>query len=192
MLITLVIPFFLSWETSMQFESRFTTVDYYHRLFEVIRYLFVSTAIVHVKSVQLFSDPSSTETIMFISAIIGEMLMHLGLNVEILLRAQGDKEAIRNHTLANIKHVIVTSLFYFAAVITAGVQYSQKQQEITNNSRHLAADTVKVGAYAASEDEPEQLWTLSDLPLTLMACGYVFNIVSSIIWIWGGVSETYF
>ena len=75
MLITVLISFFLSWETSMQFESRFTTVDYYHRLFEVVRYLFVSTAIVHIKSVQLFSDASSTETIIFISAIIGEMFI---------------------------------------------------------------------------------------------------------------------
>ena len=158
----------------MQFESRFTTVDYYHRLFEVIRYLFVSTAIVHVKSVQLFSDPSSTETIMFISAIIVEMLMHLGLNVEILLRGQGDKEAIRNHTLANIKQLIPTMLIYLAAVITAGVQYSEKQQEVTSNSSRYLADT----------DKGAELWDITDLPMTLMAFGYVFNIVSSIVSMW--------
>jgi len=97
------------------------------------------------------------------------MLMHLGLNVEILYKGQGDKEAIRNHTLTIIKQLMSTMLIYLAAAITAGIQfYQEKQQEITKNT-----------------DKGGELWDLTDLPLTLMAIGYLFNIVSTIFWIWG-------
>jgi len=101
------------------------------------------------------------------------MFMHLGLNVEILYKGQGDKEAIRNHTLTIIKQLISTMLIYLAAAIMAGVQYSQKQQEIKNNSRYLA-----------ETDKGAELWDLTDLPMTLMAFGYVFNIVSCIVSMW--------
>jgi len=102
------------------------------------------------------------------------MFMHLGLNVEILYKGQGDEEAIRNHTLTIIKQLISTMLIYLAAAITAGVQYSEKQQEVTSNSSRYLAET----------DKGAELWDLTDLPMTLMAFGYVFNIVSCIVSMW--------
>jgi low temperature requirement protein LtrA len=49
-------PLWGTWEVSMFYESRYTSVDYAHRMFEVVRYLFVSTAVVHVKPLELLGD----------------------------------------------------------------------------------------------------------------------------------------
>ena len=93
-----------SWESTTFYESRYTTVDYCHRLFEVLRFLFVATEIAHIGSVDLLSDPRSPEAMIFCVAALGEGLMHLGLNVELLLRAHGDRDAVTNHTERDIMY----------------------------------------------------------------------------------------
>ena len=44
-------PLYMTWETSMLYASRYTSLDYAHRLFEVVRYLLVSMAVMHVNPV---------------------------------------------------------------------------------------------------------------------------------------------
>ena len=46
----------------MFYKSRYIMVDYSHRLFKVVRYLFVSTAIVHVTSVDRMRDAGKPDT----------------------------------------------------------------------------------------------------------------------------------
>ena len=50
-----------SWEVSMQYESRYMTIDYSHRLIEVIRFLFISTAILHITPMEFMADSTSSE-----------------------------------------------------------------------------------------------------------------------------------
>ena len=175
-------PLWNSWELSMLYESRYTTVDYYHRLFEVVRYLFVSTAVVHVKSVDLFSDPSSTETLLFTCAILGESIMHLILNLELYFWGQGDREAIQKHTLRMLKiQFIPTMLVYLSAVITSGVFYSQSKDKDGQGGgyRLLAevAETATAGKYASEASYySEPLFSVYDVPLTLMAFGYLLSM----------------
>lgn len=178
-------PLWITWETSMFFESRYTIVDYAHRLFEVIRYLFVSTAVVHVKSVELLSDPKSLETLLFTCAILCESLMHLGLNVELYFRGQGDTETIKHHTLGKIKvQCIPVILIYSSAVITAAVLLAMPEDGKGNNDdkRLLAGEEYPPkaadGTYEPQASHPEPIWLISDLPLTLTAFGYLLNLIA--------------
>eukprot|EP00571_Detonula_confervacea_P011661 CAMPEP_0172312424 /NCGR_PEP_ID=MMETSP1058-20130122/17467_1 /TAXON_ID=83371 /ORGANISM="Detonula confervacea, Strain CCMP 353" /LENGTH=407 /DNA_ID=CAMNT_0013025873 /DNA_START=13 /DNA_END=1232 /DNA_ORIENTATION=+ len=136
-------PLWSTWEISMFYESRYTSVDYAHRLFEVVRYLFVSTAVMHVKSVELLGDPKSAETLLFTLAIFGEALMHLVLSIELYFRGLGDTDAIKNHTLVKIKvQQLPMLLIYLAAFVTAAVFYAQPEDKDTaeyGNGRLLAS-----------------------------------------------------
>ena len=194
-------PLWNSWELSMLYESRYTTVDYYHRLFEVVRYLFVSTAIVHVKSVDLFADPSSTETLLFTCAILGESVMHLILNLELIFWGQGDREEIKEHTRRMLRiELVPTMLVYLSAAITAGVFYHQSKEkdgqeeeyrllaevaETTNADKYASEASYDKYASEASYDKyasessyySEPLFSVYDMPLTLMAFGYLLSTV---------------
>ena len=145
-------PLWGTWEVSMFYESRYTTLDYAHRLFEVIRYLFVSTAVVHVKPLELLGDPKSAETLLFTAAILGEMLMHLMLCIEVYFRGQGDTKAIRNHTAVKIKwQIMPVLLIYVAAVVAAAVLFAQANQDGEEIEDGYAAYESSEYGYAKDE-----------------------------------------
>ena len=164
-------PLYNTWETATYYESRYTKVDYAHRLFDIIRYMFVSTAVLHIKPLDLLSDPRSLEALIFVSAILLESIMHLGLNLELYYKGRGDRAAIRNHTWTKIKfQLLPTIAMYTAATIVATVQFAHvpaDEMSDYNNYRYLAE-----GAYETSGPR----WTLTDLPLTLTALAYLLSI----------------
>jgi len=116
-------PLYNTWECSIFYSSRYTTVDYSHRLFEIVRYLFVTFAVLHIKSIDFLGDPKSAETFSLTLAIFLESIMHLLLNVELYYKGLGDKKAIQSHTERKIQfQLIPLSAAYLTAVIVAGVQ----------------------------------------------------------------------
>lgn len=164
-------PLYTTWETATYYESRYTKVDYAHRLFDIIRYVFVSTAVLHIKPLNLLADPRSLEALIFVSAILTESIMHLGLNMELYYKGRGDRAAIRNHTWTKIKYQLLPTIFmYTAAVIVAAVQFAHvpaNEKSEYGNYRYLAEE-----GYETSGPR----WTLTDLPLTLTALAYLLNI----------------
>lgn len=162
----------------MFYESRYTTVDYFHRMFEVVRFMFVSLAIVHVGSIENMSDGKSSETMVFCIAALGEGLMYLGQRVELLLRGQGDRDAITNHTKRMIKYTIPTLLLYTAALAVSIWLYTRPEDEPHGR---LLADPVddKSSNYNSdyNSDYGSSAWRIDDLPLTLMAVAWIQNIV---------------
>jgi len=197
-------PLYVTWETDLYYESRYTVIDYSHRLFAVIRFMFVSFAVLHIKPLDLLGDSKSVEAFSLTLSIFLESLMHMGLNVELCYWGQGDRVAIRNHTARKIKHQLVpTSLTYMAAMVVAAVLYFAPSRDdddeigkpssggaygdsspyqnstgygntTTPYDRILAAGDSASGYY---EEEPKPLWALSDLALTLTAFGYLMNIL---------------
>jgi len=165
-------PLWNSWETSMFYSSRYTTVDYAHRLFEVVRYLFVSTAVVHITSVEKMAKPQSINMLIFTIAVLCESIMHLSLNVELYRVGLGERDAIRNHTMVKIKHEILPRvLMNAAAFVVAGVMFAKTEED--GDAHRLLAAAADHGTY--------KVWELSDLPLTLTAIGYLQNIIFSTI-----------
>ena len=178
-------PLYLTWETDLYYSSRYTVIDYTHRLVEVLRYLVVSVAVLHIKSVTLLGDAgNSVETFALTLAILLESMLHLGLNVELYILGQGDQEAIRNHTSRKIKsQLIPTVLTYLAAVICAAVLFFGSFGETSDYPAEKKADPYPTGGkrWLAGEEyydkKTRALWEVSDLPLTLTAFAYVSNIV---------------
>lgn len=170
-------PLWTTWEVDMFHNSRYTTVDYAHRMFEVIRYLFVSLAVCHVKPVELLSDPKSLETLLFTAAIMCEAMMNLALCFELYFVGEGDREAIRNHTMTKIKsQQMPTLLVYIGAFVAAVVNFVRPDEESSyDKGRLLASDPYDAYDAYESASLSEPLWKLADLPLTLTAVAYLVH-----------------
>ena len=165
----------------MWYESRYTTVDYFHRMFEVVRFMFVSLAILHIGTVDSMSDATRSDTMVFCIAALGEALMHMGQSVEVLLRGQGDREAITNHTKRMLKYMTPTLLLYSAAVAVSISLYVRPEEEHSSSHEegHSSSHERFLGAnpFRDSNKAPVWDWKIEDLPLTLLAVAWLLSIV---------------
>jgi hypothetical protein len=160
-----------AWEVSMQYESRYMIFDHSHRLFEVLRFLFLSTAILHITPIEYMSDPTSAECLTFTTAIFMESVMHLILSWELYFKAKGDRESIKNHTIDNVyMRLLPMSTVYLAAAIIAIVLFVQSKTNNDSKYSRLLASQEYYGSTAP-------IWKLSDLPLTLLAGYYLISFV---------------
>ena len=125
-------------------------------------------------------------------SIFGESLMHLALNVELMQRGLGDTKAIRSHTSSAIKGQQLPVLaVYASAVAVAAWLYARPDEEdevqgyggrgLAGGAANSSAPSSSYQKYDSSEAAAaEPLWKLSDLPLTLMACGYLLQILLTV------------
>ena len=196
-------PLFVSWEADVYYSSRYTVVDYFHRLVTFVRFLLVSGATLHIKPLELLADKESVESFIFTLCIFVESLVHLALNYELYFRGQGDRVAIKNHTLRKIhRQLIPTSVTYLAAaVVAAAFFFSAKadkddEKDSYGYGKEEGYDSYKNSTYgedpydgyqrhlAGENDgykEARDIWELSDLPLTLTAIGYITNLMYTFV-----------
>ena len=155
---------FVTWETEVYYASRYTVIDYAHRLFEVVRFIFVSNAVINIQSVSELSDPFTQPTTLLLTlSILLESLMHLGLNVELYYKAQGDRMAIKMHTWRKIRYQLIpTSVIYAVAVISAIVLFA-----------------TDFGESSALPNNENTLLALGDVPLCILTFGYLYNVIST-------------
>lgn len=164
-----------SWEIAMQYESRYMIFDYSHRLFEVIRFLFISTAILHITPIEFMSDTSSAECLTVTVSIFLESIMHLILNSELYYKAKGDRESIKNHTIDNVfMRLLPMSIVYLAAAIIALVLFVQSK---ANSDSKYDGRLLAPSEYGSSAPTP--IWKFSDLPFTLLAGYYLLSFITT-------------
>ena len=157
-------PMFVTWETDVYYQSRYCVADYAHRLFEVLRFVCITAAVLFIRPMNELSNPQDHVAPFILTlAICLESFMHLLLNVELYYKAQGDRNAIQNHSLRKLqKQLIPTTLTYFVSAVTAAVFYFLPN----NNDLYTVGNTGH--------------WNVTDLPLTVMAGGYLSNIAFTI------------
>lgn len=177
----------LGYADSMVYASRFTCVDYFHWMYEVVRYLFVGTAAVHIIDIKNMRE-ASTAAMTFIVAILCESLMHLGLTVETYFSAEGDRRCIKSQCLRNIKYKLLP---YIAIIVSAlAVEISFHLQDSTDKyksgSRRLAEDGYGNGSNTAAAYQ----WDYGDLPMTLLAIGYVVNLFLRAFVEWRAIAKS--
>ena len=155
-------PIFVTWETDVYYHSRYCVVDYAHRFFDVVRFVFVTATVLFIQPLPELKNPqSSVAAFALTMSIFLESILHLLLNVELYHKARGDRVAIQNHTLRKIQgQLMPKSIIYFLATLSAGIFY------------FVPMDNVPLqGA----------VWSLTDLPLTLTGLGYVGNITFTLL-----------
>ncbi|CAB9524706.1 expressed unknown protein [Seminavis robusta] len=115
-------PLYKIWENDVMYASRYTLVDYSHRLVAVARFLCVSFVVLSIKPLKLLGDPRSAETFCLTLSLFCESLLQLGLNIELFLYGDGDRKSIQNQTLREtISQVLPMSLTYLGAAVVAGI-----------------------------------------------------------------------
>jgi len=191
-------PLYFMWESKLVYESRYTVVDLAHRLLEVVRVFFISFAVLHIKTIDLMSDPSSAETLCFTVSLFLESLIPILLKTELILVGEGDREAIRNHSLRKIKNIFIpVSTLYLAAAIISIVQYVQVDEddnyEIGKASKNVSIDhnpgveddghmrLLAEASDSSSSYNDHSGWRFADLPIALCCIAYIFNLVYTYI-----------
>jgi hypothetical protein len=123
-------------------------------------------AIFNITQLELYADPSSDNVMVFTLVMLLELMVTMGLELELYYRALGDKICIQNHTLDEMRFRSGPSFMaYLAAFILASVQYVQAS---------LAESPHNGNGERAT-------WDLHDLPMTLTAAVYFLRLVLSTV-----------
>lgn len=124
------------WESDMVYASRYTLVDYSHRLAAIWRFLCVSFAVVSIKPIHLLGATHGTETFVFCLSLLCESLLRFALNLELYLYGNGDRKAIQNQTKREtLCHVLPSAIAYTVATVVAGYSafYFEKAADEMND-----------------------------------------------------------
>ena len=120
------------WEVQTFYQSRYVTNDYFHRLVDIVRYFCVGIAIYNITPIHLYSDPLSSDVLEFTLAMFVELMIAIGLCLELYCKGLGDRESIKNHTLDDFKfRNVALFVFYLAAFIIAAINFAQGHKEDT-------------------------------------------------------------
>ncbi len=141
--------------------TRYVTSDTFHHLIDVLRYLCVGFAIYNITPISSYSNPATGDVMEFTIAMLVELMISMGLCLELYYKGLGDKVSIQNHTLDEFKFRNgAFFVLYLAAVIIATVQYVQarKEEEFSSGSER-------------------NIWDIYDLPMTLTAAAYFLRFV---------------
>jgi hypothetical protein len=114
------------------------TNDYFHRTVDIVRYFCVGIAIYNIDPLHLYSDPMSSNALEFTLAMLVELMIAMGLCLELYFKGLGDRVSIKNFTLDDFKfRNAPLFVFYLAAFIIAAVNYAQARKE--GSGDHLIA-----------------------------------------------------
>ena len=168
------------------------TSDYFHYLLDIVRYFCVGFAIYNITHIQLYSDPLSSNMMEFTLAMFVELIIAMGLCLELYFKGLGNRESIKNHTLDDFKfRNAALFVFYLAAFIIAAVNFAHARKEVldanmTVDSHAEATNEHGVGesgghrllsSSSSSHEEVHDraMWDIYDLPLTLTAAAYILR-----------------
>lgn len=153
-------PLYNTWENDLYYSSRYTMVDHFHRVFEILRFLFVTSMVLHTKTLDLLEDPNSVETFALMISILAESLMTLYLNIELVLYADGDRKAIVNHTSRKLKYQFIPfTLVYAAAAAVSGYLYLSKSSSASSTEYGYGEDKAYDSGYDTNSAYPDGLYT---------------------------------
>jgi hypothetical protein len=184
-------PLWTSWEVQTLYERRYLTNDCFHHFIEIFRYLCVGMAIFIIPW-ELHAHPRFDNVMLFFLAMLLELMVTMGLKVELYYRALGDKICIQNHTLDEMRFKIGLSFItYLAAFIIASVQYVQARRtgpggvifsnETLDHSVKNVVGHQLMSASTAADSNYSHIWDMNDLPMTLTAAVYFLRLVLSAV-----------
>mmetsp|Transcript_21856 Transcript_21856/g.33808 ORF Transcript_21856/g.33808 Transcript_21856/m.33808 type:complete len:434 (-) Transcript_21856:1078-2379(-) len=157
------------WDNETFYQSRYLTIDYCHRITEVLRYIFVAFAIFNITEFQNYYDPLNANILIYTLSMTLEQMMQLALRVELYFKGLGDDVPIKNHSLHEIKFRKLPFLaMYIAAFVVAAISYS-RANEFTDRGK---------------------VWDFNDLPMTITAVIYLLELLYEFSWYQLGQIQT--
>ncbi len=102
----------------------------------------------------------------FTVAMLIELMLSMGLTVELYFKCEGNRTLVKKHTWDDIRFRLgPIFVLYLAAVVIAAVQFAQAQRLGHGHGVHTAIERAS--------------WDLQDLPMTLTMAAYVARFILS-------------
>jgi len=165
------------WFTRMHFDSRFAfSDDPFHRIFEVVHLCFLATAVVHIRTVDVMSNPSEYPDMFGYSLGLSLLtVMNICRNAEIYFFVDGEPGA-KNVTKKDVLNQLVQLSFFLAAAVVSATQYYDNNGKRSIDSGGDAGYTHDDGAHRGlfTGGGDEKFHTLRGL------CSGIISIVGAI------------
>jgi hypothetical protein len=165
------------WMDKMFFDSRFVYEDdLFHRLFQICILVVLATAVLHIRSVDVMSHPS-THISMFVFCILLVLskLLVLARSIEIYWFGLGQTQILKTVAVRDMRKVLISGFMYLAAAIVAGIDYYGNQGQDSGSARRglaytaVAEDEIYVG-YDSSTSPG-----VNHIPISLCLAGFLFE-----------------
>ena len=146
------------WFTRMHFDSRFAfSDDPFHRLFEVLHLCFLATAVVHIRTVDVMSNPSEYPDMFGYSLGLALLtVMNMCRNAEIYFFVDGEPAA-KYVTKKDALNQLVQLSFYLAAAVVSATQYygnnGKRSGDNGGDAGYANDDGTHRGLFAGGGDE---------------------------------------
>lgn len=178
----------------MYFTSRVVIHDdVYHRMYEFGVLIVLGTAVLHIRPVEILSDPKSNRDAFGLSlALAISGILGWGRTIELYFNGVG-QPAIKNTAKRDIMWSMPTTLLYIAAAFVAGFEYFGNQESTATSSYSMSDDhgyeadlgnlTVDEGhrrsrVLAAIEESSSYETYENNLPIYLLLAGSLWYMVS--------------
>lgn len=118
------------WQWKMYYDSRFYTLnDMWHNFYDVCTLLVLGTAVLHIRTVAIMSNPEEeNDLFIFCLAICLGMLLIMGRSLEVLFWIdEGDPQAAKSASKRDALMYTAMTTFFAAATIYAGVKHYSAQ-----------------------------------------------------------------
>lgn len=119
------VPVVNKWMEKTYYDSRYAVDDdLFHRFFEVAVLLALSTAVLHIRPVEFMSNPAEYDDMFTYSlALTLGSALNMYRYVETYFFGKGQIEVIKQCSTRDIRHGMITFVFYLAATIVSGIPY---------------------------------------------------------------------
>jgi hypothetical protein len=181
---------FFVWSKKLQFDAKFTVVDYVHRLTETLRVCFLALSIMHVESMDTMRNPTKVNTFNFILGLTLEQWSTVLSQFEIYVKGVGVNKACRIEAGRMLVMSQLPQLFlYSAALAVAGYSHfppgdgdggdnyydKSSSSSLSSEDKHYLRFLAGDSSSAASASTSTTDFSIADVPYLLIFLGYFVN-----------------
>jgi hypothetical protein len=193
-------PLQIIWLSKMYFTSRVVVHDdVYHRMYEFAALVVLGTAVLHIRPVEILSDPKNHKDMFALSlAFALSGLIGWGRAIDLYFKGVGQQPAVKNSGRRDIAWSLLTVGCYVAAAVVSGLDYYGSNEsatssypksdsyhaEVENGNATVGEDSHRSRRLAAADESSSYETYENNLPIYLILAGSLGYIVSLAIMVW--------
>lgn len=186
------VPVMNMWMEKVYYDSRYVVGDdLLHRFFEVAVLLVLSTAVLHIRPPSIMSNPEeNVDMFAFALALLLGSALNLCRYVETFFAGKGQRKVIQQCSKRDIRHGLISLVFYLAATIIAGAEYypqdssaysgtnDTESSSYTDDHRFLA-EAFETPSYSSSSE-----YQTTNVPIYLCLFGPLVTCLVQSVTVW--------